>query len=363
MAMELTQSLTELQDRISNLKEKILTEEATKNAFIMPFIQALGYDVFNPLEVIPEFVADVSNKKDEKVDYCIQKDEEPTMIIECKHWKENLNLHNTQLERYFSFTKAKFGVLTNGIIYRFYTDVDEANKMDSKPFLEVDIENLKETSVLELEKFHKKAFDPDSIFDAAGELKYYNAIRIEFAKELKTPSDELVKFFAAKVYNKRFTEKALEQFRRIVKKALNNKITDTINERLNTALEKEKTQQEVEKNEEPDVEDPSKIVLFSDPDKGIYTTQEEINGFEIVKDILKDTIDLDRIAYRDTKSYLGILLDDNNRKAICRLHFNTSQKYLSIIGNGREEKKLPVDKVEHIYKYSNLIVESASSYE
>lgn len=361
--MEIKENLESLSSRVLELKEKILTEEATKNAFIMPFIQLLGYDIFNPLEVIPEYVADVSNKKGEKVDYCIKKDDEPIIIIECKHWKEDLDLHNTQLERYFTFTKAKFGILTNGIQYRFYTDIDEPNKMDNKAFLEFDLENIKENAINELSRFHKSSFDLEKIFDAAGEMKYFTAIKSKFQEEMQNPSDELVKLLASKVYTGRFTEKVILQFHKIVKKALNHKINETINERLKAALTKEEEKQ-TDIPTEPNNENlaPHEIIVFEDEERGISTTQEELNGYEIVLDILKDNFEKERIAYRDTKSYFGVLLDDNNRQPICRLRFNTQQKYLSVIDEEKNENKYPIEKVAHIYKYSNEILKSALQY-
>ena len=119
--MDFKDTIKQLADRIEKLKDNIQTEEATKNAFIMPFINALGYDVFNPLEVLPEMTCDIGTKKGEKIDYAIMKDDQPILLIECKHWKQDLNLHDNQLLRYFNVSKAKFGLLTNGIIYRFYT--------------------------------------------------------------------------------------------------------------------------------------------------------------------------------------------------------------------------------------------------
>ena len=361
--MEIKENLENLSKKVLDLKEKIQTEEATKNAFIMPFIQLLGYDIFNPLEVIPEFVADISGKKGEKVDYCIQKDDEPIIIIECKHWKENLDLHNTQLVRYFTFTKAKFGILTNGIVYRFYTDIDEPNKMDEKPFLEFDLENIKENAIVELSRFQKKSFDLEKIFDAAGEMKYFTAIKSVFQDELLNPSDEFVKLLASKVYTGRFTEKVVTQFNRIVKKALNHKINETINERLKSALTKEEEKQtEIIENPNNDNLEPYEIIVFKDEERGVFTTQEELNGYEIIVDILNESFEKERIAYRDTKSYFGVLLDDNNRQPICRLRFNTQQKYLSILDENKSENKYQIEKVAHIYKYSNEIIKSAKQY-
>lgn len=112
--MDFKDTIKQLGDRVEKLKDNILTEEATKNAFIMPFINALGYDVFNPLEVIPEMNCDIGSKKGEKIDYAIMKDEEPIILIECKHWKQNLNLHDNQLLRYFTVSKLNLVSLQMG---------------------------------------------------------------------------------------------------------------------------------------------------------------------------------------------------------------------------------------------------------
>ena len=157
--MDFKDSIFQLAERVSALKESIQTEEATKNAFIMPFIQILGYDVFNPLEVVPEMDCDITKKKGEKIDYAIMKDGVPVMLIECKHWKQDLNLHDNQLKRYFVASKAKFGVLTNGIVYRFYTDLIKENIMDDVPFLEINLEKIRETQIEEVKKFCKGVFD------------------------------------------------------------------------------------------------------------------------------------------------------------------------------------------------------------
>ncbi|GHU96731.1 hypothetical protein FACS1894156_8070 [Bacteroidia bacterium] len=135
--MDFKDSLVQLAARIEKLKGNIATEEATKNALIMPFIQALGYDVFDPTEIVPEFTCDIGTKKGEKIDYAIMQNGKPAVLIECKHWQQNLELHDNQLLRYFNVANAKFGILTNGITYRFYTDLEAPNKMDEKPFMEI----------------------------------------------------------------------------------------------------------------------------------------------------------------------------------------------------------------------------------
>ena len=114
--MSFEERLASLAAKIRQQKDAIQTEEATKNAFVMPFIQTvLGYDVFNPLEVIPEFISDVGTKKGEKVDYAIIKDGQIQILIEAKKIGEPLNInHASQLFRYFHVTTARISILTNG---------------------------------------------------------------------------------------------------------------------------------------------------------------------------------------------------------------------------------------------------------
>jgi hypothetical protein len=140
--MDLDIKLKQLAERIKTSKEIILTEEATKHSFIMPFLSALGYDVFDPTVIVPEFTADIGTKKGEKVDYAILQDGKPIIVIEAKNHTEKLDNHNNQLIRYFNVTDSKFAILTNGIEYRFFSDIEETNRMDKIPFLTVNLDSL-----------------------------------------------------------------------------------------------------------------------------------------------------------------------------------------------------------------------------
>src|SRR4028118_426773 len=157
--MDFIEQLQTLAAKTNKLCDVLQTEEATKNALIMPFIRILGYDIFDPTEVVPEFIADVGIKKGEKVDYAIKKDGKIIMLFECKHCGGDLNIkHASQLFRYFSVTDARIAVLTNGLVYRFFTDLEAPNKMDEKPFLEVDMTELDDVALTELKKLTKQAF-------------------------------------------------------------------------------------------------------------------------------------------------------------------------------------------------------------
>ena len=351
--MDFKDQIKNLGERVDKLKNQISTEEATKNAFIMPFIQTLGYDVFNPLEIVPEYITDIGTKKGEKIDYAIFKDEKPTILIECKHWAQNLNLHDGQLLRYFHVSKAKFGILTNGINYRFYSDLVEQNKMDEKPFLEFNINEIKENQIDELKKFHKSYFDAESIVNTASELKYMNELKHLLHTEFNQPSPDFVKLFAKQVYPSVVTAKILDQFTNLTKKAIQHYINDIITERLKTALSKEN--EKIIKEE--------KIDEIENNTPKVITTEEEIEGYMIVKTILRQTINANRITYRDNQSYFAILLDDNNRKTICRLYLNTTKKYFVILDEQKKEIKNELNSLDDIFEYTDLLLETVNNLE
>lgn len=358
--MDFKDQIKHLSERIVRLKDNIQTEEATKTALILPFLQALGYDVFNPLEVLPEFVSDIGTKKGEKVDYAIMKEtangqSEPCMLIECKHWKQALTLHDNQLLRYFHVTKARFGILTNGIIYRFYTDLLAPNKMDEQPFLEVDMLDLRDNQIEELKKFHKSYFDVDQILNTASELKYTGALKAIMHTEFSNPSEHFVKYFANGVYEGKLTAKMVEYFTSLVKKSIAQTISEQIAGRLKIALDQEQDEQPVVSSEPAPIAEKREL--------NVVTTAEELEGFYIVRSILRKTIDPTRIVHRDAQAYFAILLDNNNRKTICRFHFNGQQKKsISIVDETKKETKYEIQSLDDIFKYENELLQSVASY-
>ena len=169
--MDFNEKIKDFISRIEIIKDTLATEEATKTALIMPFFQLLDYDVFNPTEFIPEFTADIGVKKGEKVDYAIIRNGKPIIIIEAKSVTDKLKKHDTQLMRYFSVTDAKFAILTNGINYKFFTDLEQPNMMDEKPFLEVNLLDIDDNEILQLKKFAKNTFNIETISSTASNLK------------------------------------------------------------------------------------------------------------------------------------------------------------------------------------------------
>lgn len=361
--MDFKDSIKQLSEKVNQLKDGILTEEATKNAFIMPFITALGYDVFNPLEVIPEMDCDLVKKKGEKIDYAVMKDGAPIILIECKHWQQNLSLHDTQLKKYFVASKAKFSLLTNGIKYLFYTDLEDQNIMDEKPFLEVDITDIKDYQIEELKKFHKSYFDIDNIFNSASELKYSSELKKIFAEEVVEPSPEIVKYFAKQVYDGVITAKVQEQFSALVKRAISSYINELISNRLKTALNNEEQRETPSSTNQVSKEQSTSVSEDSDEGK-IVTTQEELDGFMIVKAMVRKIVDVERVVYRDAQSYFAILLDNNNRKPICRLYFNSkTKKYISTFDKDKKETKHEIASLNDIFNFENELCEVIKEYD
>lgn len=357
--MDLIDTLQQLANRISKLAETVQTEEATKNALIMPLIQALGYNVFDPFEVVPEFTCDVGTKKNEKVDYAIIRGGEPAILIECKCMGSTLNLnHASQLYRYFGVTSARFAILTNGVHYQFYTDIEAPNKMDDKPFFEFSMDSLDAKAISEIKKFSKSNFDLDNILSNASELKYKKQIRSCLSRELESPSEEFVRLFAKRVYSGTLTAEKKEQFTTLVSEAFREWVNNRINERLQSAMEAGGTPAPVETEKQPTQEETEHI----QNEDGIITTEEELESFRIVRAILAEIIEPSRIYLKDTKSYCGILLDHNVRKPLCRLIYTSAQSTLILVDKDRNEERLSLETPVSLYQYADKLKAYAKLY-
>jgi len=347
--MEFSAQLKAFSKRIEGLLPNILTEEATKNALVMPVFSLLGYDVFNPEEFVPEFTADVGIKKGERVDYAIKIDGLPVMLVEVKPATEKLDKHDSQLFRYFAVSKAKFAILTNGINFKFYTDLDEHNKMDLRPFLDINLLELKDSQINEFMKFHKSKFDVNYIFSSAEELKYTTEIKQVLAAQLDQPTDSFINFILAEIYQGRKTQTVIDKFTPIIKKAYAQFINEMMNERIKNALE---TDSKKDESVEQKIIEPENI------GPKITTTEDEIECYYIIKNIVREVVDFNRVTYKDTESYFNILLDNNVRKWVCRIFTNTKGKFIqfnSTTNKDRYEISTNVD----IYNYAEILKEVA----
>lgn len=336
-----------LSERIRTHSSAMLTEEAVKTAVVLPFLTALEYDVFNPDEVIPEFCADAVGKKGEKVDYAIRLDGEIRILVECKPITTKLEkAHLAQLYRYFSVTNAKFAVLTNGRSFEFYTDLVSPNRLDERPFFSFDLADVQNSVLAELKKFTKSEFDVEGILKSAHRLKYTSAIKREIAAIMDNPPEEFVRLVISGVYDGRFTQSVREEFTPMVKAAFRETVRETVQNRLSSALAE--TSDGDASDDGPDEE---KIV----------TTDEEREGFMIVRAIVREVMKPSRVFMRDQKSYCGILVDNNNRRPLARLHFNRSVKYLGLF-DGESEERVKIESLDEIYEHSDRLRQAAMQY-
>ena len=352
--MSFDKNIAPLIQRLPSLLEHLQTEEATKHALVMPFIAALGYDVFNPQEVIPEFVADVGLKKGEKVDYAVKLNGEIILIVECKQARTNLSTTEmSQLFRYFAVTKARIALLTNGVQYWFYSDLEEPNKMDPHPFLELDLSNPRPSEFAEILNLTKDDFDINKMLGVALDLKYTSLLRKVVSSQFDLPDEDLVKLFYVKSgLNGRFTSNVKDRFSPLVRRTIHQLISDRVNERLRIAIQSEMVAAE-----------PPVIPMDDGAKVDIVTTEDEHEGFRIVRAIVGQAVSYDRVSMRDAKTYCGILLDDNNRKPICRLWFNGKQKWLGTFNTERTEVKVELSCVSDIYKHAGLLLGTIQNYE
>ncbi len=328
---------------VGRIKEKINTEEATKTSVIMPFFQLLGYDIFNPSEFTPEYIADVGIKKGEKVDYAIILDNEVSILIEAKSIGQKLEKYDSQLFRYFGTSKAKFAILTNGLIYKFYTDLDKTNIMDSTPFLVINIEDLKENEINELKKFRKENFNVEHILSAASDLKYLGQIKKALKEEFNKPSDEFIKLILNKdIYDGIKTQSVIDKYGVLIKNSLNYYINELINERLQSAM----------KNS---VEEVTEIIAIQEGPV-IETTEEEMEFYYTVKAILSEFCDANKIFYKDTFEYFAVLFDNKVTKWVCRIYVKKNVKFIIIPDKDKNDIRIDIEQVSDIYKYKEKLV-------
>lgn len=311
--MDFISELKDFSARVMHLKDSINTEEATKTSIVLPFFQLLGYDVFNPLEFVPEYTADAGTKKGEKVDYAIIQNGEPIIIIEVKPINMELNSkHINQLFRYFTVTKARFSILTNGIIYRFYSDLEESNKMDMTPFLEINILDIKDYAVNELLKFKKEQFDVKDILSSASELKYTSLIKNAISEQFDNPSDQFVKVLLTKdIYSGSKTQAVVDKFRDIVKIAINDYVTELINEKIKNAIS-------------PQVAITSENKIVDE----LEFLPEELESLDYVKQLLN--LSEENVTYKKTTRYAYMHMNGYQSKWICRVSIRNDNRLFTL---------------------------------
>ena len=202
--MGLEEDLKALGEKAKEMKDSGLAEQATINALVNPFLRALGYDPGNPNEVYPQYPSGFPGVND-KVDYAILKGGKPSIIIECKRVRSQLDHHVKQLSDYYHYSEARFGVLTDGVEYRFYTDLNKLHVMDGEPFLTVSMLSLNKSAMVALERFSRGKFSEKEVLTSFEQAKVMRKI---LEREVSDPTPGgLLRFFADRLPNELFPHK------------------------------------------------------------------------------------------------------------------------------------------------------------
>ena len=344
--MSFKEDVADLAKRAISAQAIAQTEEATKNAIIMPFLRVLGFDVFDPTQVIPEYVADVGLKKGEKIDYAIKIGDRIEYLVEAKSVSTNLReTQYSQLFRYFHTCDANIGILTNGLHIWFFTDLDAPNKMDAVPFFKFDLLSYDDNDLRELEKFHKANFSIENIQSAASSLKYLRGAMSFIEAQWAKPDEEFVRFVARGFYEGKLTGPVVEGLKPIIKRAFDDLFRQRAKQKIDVAFDGD-AEEEIPVVEETKIE----------------TTTEEIQGFMIVRAIAAEVSPVSRIVMRDAQSYCAVIFDDNNRKPIMRMHFNGRAKFVTIFNADKEAVRHDIENVEDLFRLREPLKAIVSAY-
>ncbi len=334
--MDFTEEIKLFSNRIMQIKDKIQTEEAVKTSIILPFFHLLGYDIFNPEEFIPEYTTDVGIKKGEKIDYVIMNELSPVFLIEVKNCPDkNLKRHISQLFRYFAVSKARYGMLTNGFSFIFYTDLDERNIMDTESFFQFNILDLTDNDIIEICKYTKINFNVDEIHESASELRYLNKIKQLIISESKKPSDAFVNYILGEMHIGRKTKTLVDIFREYTKTSLKNLIAD------NKHTVKYDNNLDVENIENP-----------------MTMSQIEIESFYIVKSILRKIIEPENITFVHSDMDFTVILENNPEKWVCKVC--TNKRGICLPYNNEAGKiSYDFESIDDLYELNDQIIDIA----
>lgn len=326
--MAFSDSLRTLANQIEERRRQVVTEEAVKQALILPFLSLLGFDIWNPAELIPEYRAGWA-KNNEKIDYCLQIHGKAVLFVEAKGPGETLANHDAQLAKYFNSTPdLKFAIITNGVQHRFFTDLQEPNLLDKKPFFEFNFEGFTDADIAVLERFRKDVFSVDSLVSYAEDLVFLGTLKNQFKRLLREPSDEFISFAVkeAHIVDTRVTAKVIERFRPLVKESISAAVLEIVQQSLlpqAAALETVAA---------PSVEE-GIVIDGKDAEVGqrVVTTEEEREAFAIVKEIVGPHVpNAELIKARDTESYFAVMYNVTTRWFV-RFYVQDREKKIAVV--------------------------------
>lgn len=348
--MGFTEDIAKLSERVRNRAEQVVGEEATKMALIVPFLSTLGYDVYDPSEVKPEYIADFAIKKAgqfEKVDYAIAINGNIVMLVEAKARGQKAEAHDGQLSRYFNgLITTKVAIVTNGIEYRFFTDLRDKNVMDKEPFFTFSILDYDDKDIENLKLFHRDNFDVASINQHAEEMVYVKGMTQLVGHLLRSPSEEFIRFLVAELgkvapnyqIQGKITNKVIEKFKPIVKKSIQGSLVELMTRSLSQEIIQLSEVANTEEVEELDALEANDTKVTEE--SKIITTEEELKAFDKIRSIVTTSKNYHHdVYYKDTESYFSIHLGKANWWFL-RFYLSSSKKTFIARLNPEEAKQL-----------------------
>ncbi len=330
-------------EHVKNVGAHCTTEETTKQALILPLLDSLGFSPFDPTRVKAEYGADFPGAKaSERVDYALFCHGVPVMFIEAKAHGEKLTNHCPQLSRYFNATpEVTIAAITNGREWRFFTDLNNKNMMDSEPFLVVDFEQLEVALISRLYRFRHDEFQPDALRTLAEETVYLNAFTQVISQSLREPDADFVRYVAGRAgIQRQFNARFLESIAPIVKLAVERSVSDMVVSGLSAkpiAAEPRASLAEESPVAAPAPDPAADIVDPANP--RIVTTYAERRLFEVVRDILGDEVEL---APKDTESYFSVLYQNKVNRWLIRYQADKRHPAIAICVPITDERRREV---------------------
>lgn len=349
------------------------TEETTKQALILPLLDILGFNPFDPTKVKAEYSADLPGiKASERVDYALFSQEHPVMFVEAKPFSEKITNHTGQLARYFNATPGvTIAAISNGREWRFYTDLKQQNIMDPEPFLIVDFHNLSDADAEQLYHFRYDQFHPETLRTFAEDRMYLSIFQDAIESCLREVDQDFVRFIALRAnLAPKLTSKFLESITPLVKQSVAAAMGNMVVSGLNTPSPISVSV--VEKSPPADAtEDDGDLVDPANPK--IITTAAERKILYIIREILSGLVEPDEIVGKDTESYYSVLYQGKVNRWILRYQGDKQRPTAQFIVDLSESRKeairqagleigtgngIVIYKPEQLMKLSSLIFDA-----
>ena len=357
-------------EHIKNVGQYCGTEETTKQALILPFLDILGFSPFDPLKVKAEYGADFPGaKSSERVDYALFCNGIPVMFVEAKAYNEKLQNHCPQLARYFNATpEVTIAAITNGKEWRFFTDLNNKNMMDKAPFLIADFEIMDHSLIARLFQFRHDEFQPEALRTLAEETIYLNAFTEVISNSLRNPDSEFVKFVANRAgIERQLNAKFLETISPIIKQAVKKSVSDMVVSGLSSIPSP--VESISDKKSTIEINNGRENIVDPDNDK-IISTYAERRLFEVVKEILGNSC---QISQNDTANYFSIIFQNKVSRWIVRYFSEKRAPSININISMTEERKKEIERAgllfgsgesillpspEHLFRISGIIFDA-----